>query len=406
MGRKRRTSVLLAVVLIFFLISLQVGVFAEGKKEPGPGQAVLKVGVLGVMSGAAASWGLVMKYCTEAIAQLYNEKGGVEIDGKKYKIEAISVDDKNDPKVAKTGMERLVYQEKVKYIIGTNIDDTTASSQPVLESSGAINITYAFARELFKAPHSNTILGMHTPYTSAPVIYKYMQEKRGVKTVSFIARNDADSLYERTEGLEVAKAVGLKIISWKDTYEPGTTDFFPVITKVISGNPDLIVLSGVSPGDAPQLIKAARELGYKGNMSTETAQDAKILMEVAGDYANGYVSVGGASTPEWRSPYMEKFMDAYTKIAGEWNDEAGTKCYALEMILLTLQKAGTAALTDVEVFKKTIPQVAVQNPFIKQDLSLRYVGAEIFGQPRQIGVPLVINQYKNGDFETLIVKTD
>jgi branched-chain amino acid transport system substrate-binding protein len=405
MERPGRTSVLLVLSLVFFLIALPPGVFAGGKQEAAGG-ATLKIGVLGVMSGAAASWGLVMKYCTEAIAQLYNEQGGVQIDGKKYKIEVVSVDDKNDPKVAKTGMERLVYQDKVRYVIGTNIDDTTASSQPVMESAGAINITYAFARELFKAPHFNTILGMHTPYTSAPVIYKYMMEKRGVKTASFIARNDADSLYERTEGLDVAKAVGLTVVSWKDTYEPGTTDFFPVMTKVIAGHPDLIVLSGVSPGDAPQLIKAARELGYKGNMSTETGQDAKILKEVAGDYANGYVSVGGASTAEWRSAYMEKFMDAYTKIAGEWNDEAGTKCYAPEMVLLTLQKAGAGALKDVEVFKKAIPQFEIQNPFIKQKLTLKYVGAEIFGQPRQIGVPLVITQYNNGDFETLIVKTD
>lgn len=37
---------------------------------------VLKIGVLGVMSGPAASWGLVNRYCAEATAQMYNEKGG------------------------------------------------------------------------------------------------------------------------------------------------------------------------------------------------------------------------------------------------------------------------------------------------------------------------------------------
>ncbi len=34
---------------------------------------VLKVGVLGVMSGPAASWGLVNRYSAEATAQMYNE---------------------------------------------------------------------------------------------------------------------------------------------------------------------------------------------------------------------------------------------------------------------------------------------------------------------------------------------
>ena len=399
-----KSKITIIIVVVLFFLSFGESIFAEGQKEAET--PTLKIGVLAAMSGAAASWGLTIKYSAEAVAEMYNNEGGIEIDGKKYKIKIVSVDTKLDPRIAKTGMERLVYKEKVKYIMGTCVDDTTASSQPVLESAGAINVTYAFAKELFMAPHYNTILGMVTPYNSAPVIYKYMMENRGVKTVAFITRNDADALYERKEGMAAAKELGLKILSWKDTYEPDTVDFFPVMTKVISSNPDLIVLSGVSPGDAPRLIKSARELGYKGQISTETCHDIKILNEIAGKYAENFVSVGGASTPETRSAYMEKFMDNYTKIAGEWNDEAGTKCYALQIFLYTIQEAGEVALDDVEVFKKAIPRVVVRNPFLKEERTLRYIGEKKFGQPRQIGVPLVINQVKNGKFETLLLLTE
>ena len=45
------------------------------------GQEVLKIGVNGVMSGEAASWGLVNKYCAETTSDMYNAKGGVEIGG-------------------------------------------------------------------------------------------------------------------------------------------------------------------------------------------------------------------------------------------------------------------------------------------------------------------------------------
>jgi len=140
------------IVLLF--LSFWGSVFAEEQKEVEP---TLKIGVLGAMSGFAASWGLTIKYSAEAVAEMYNNEGGIEIDGKKYKIEIVAVDTKLDPRIAKTGMERLVYTEKIKYIMGTCVDDTTASSQPVLESAGAINITYAFAKELFMAPHYNTI---------------------------------------------------------------------------------------------------------------------------------------------------------------------------------------------------------------------------------------------------------
>ena len=42
---------------------------------------VLKIGHIGVMSGSAASWGLINKYAALAGAQIINEDGGFEIGG-------------------------------------------------------------------------------------------------------------------------------------------------------------------------------------------------------------------------------------------------------------------------------------------------------------------------------------
>jgi branched-chain amino acid transport system substrate-binding protein len=162
------------------------------------------------------------------------------------------------------------------------------------------------------------------------------------------------------------------------------------------------VLSGVAPADAPLLIKSARELGFKGQISTETAQDAKILREVAAAAADGFVSVGGASTPQIRSAYMEDFAKRYAKVAGEWNDEAGTKVYALEVLLATLQK-NPKAVDDIGEFKKTIGDFSMPNPFLKEPATLKYVGTKYFGQRRQIGVPVVVTEFKGGDFHTLFV---
>ena len=47
---------------------------------------VLKIGHIGVMSGPAASWGLINKYAALAGAELINEDGGFEIDGEKYRM--------------------------------------------------------------------------------------------------------------------------------------------------------------------------------------------------------------------------------------------------------------------------------------------------------------------------------
>ncbi len=387
-----------------FLMGIAVFVLGTGLAGGSTNaEEVLKIGVLGVMSGSAASWGLVNKYCAETSAQLYNEQGGFEIGGKKYKIEIVPIDDKNDPKLAVSGAERLTKQEGIHYIIGPNVDTTAASVQPVAEAAGAIYFPYAFQKTLYSPPHANAILGMIASYQAGPIIYKYLIDKKGVKSVSFVARNESDPLNQRDEGVQAAKKLGLEIKSADDTYEPGTTDFFPVMSRVVDKGADLIVLSGVAPADAPLLIKSARELGFKGTLATETAQDIKILNEVAGDAADGFICVGGASTPEIRSDEMEKFAERYKKVAGEWNDEAGTKVYALEIILETLKKAGPEAINNVELFKKAMPDFAMKNPFIKEDKQLKFVGTAYFSQPRQIGVPMVVNEVKGGKFQTLFI---
>jgi branched-chain amino acid transport system substrate-binding protein len=162
------------------------------------------------------------------------------------------------------------------------------------------------------------------------------------------------------------------------------------------------VLSGVSPANAPQLIRSARELGYTGLISTETAQDAAVLQEGAGELANGFISVGGASTPELASDMMREFVDRYTKMFGEYNDESNTKVYALEYILATMA-ANPAAMTDVEAFKVTMDTFEAPNPFMVGDAKLKYVGTSSFGQKRQVSVPLVVNVFNNGAFETMFV---
>ena len=365
---------------------------------------VLKIGHIGVMSGPAASWGLINKYAALAGAEIINEDGGFEIGGEKYDIEIVSLDTKQNPRVAIAGAERLVYQEGIKYIIGPNVDDTTRAVLPVLEKAGAFNICYGWHRALFTPPSKNMALGMIAGYQSAPVIYKYLKEQRGVKSLACVPRNDASGLNSRDSCVAAADQLGIKITSSDSTYEPNTSDFFPIMGRIIGQNPDLIVLSGVAPSDAPLLIRAARELGYKGLMSTETAMDANIITEIAGEMANGFISVGGASAPELRTDEMKRFIERYSKVAGEWNDEAGTKVYALEMLLQTLRVAGAAAIDDIELFKAAMPKVNVKDPFIKGGKArLKWVGQGYFDQLRQVSTPMVITEFKDTDFVTLFI---
>ena len=390
---------ILKTILLPAVASLAIGanVHADGHGM----NPKLKIGFVGVTSGPAAAWGISNVRSMQARAAWLNEIGGVEIGGATYDIEIVTFDDQKDPKRAIAGMEKMA-QAGIHYVVGPNVDDGAAAVRPVAEQNGIIYFPYAFPKELYSPPASNAVLGMVANYQSGPAIYQYLRDNKGVQTVAFISANESDPLSQRAGGIAAAKALGLEVVSDNVTYQVDTTDFTPVITPVIRTNPDLLVLSGVAPANAPQLIRSARELGFQGLISTETAQDATVLMEGAGELANGFISVGGASTPEIASDAMKEFVSRYTDMFGEYNDESNTKVYALEYIIETL-KANPAAMNDVEQFKMTMDTFSVANPYMKGDSMMRYVGMSSFGQRRQIAVPLVVNEYRDGKFETLFV---
>jgi branched-chain amino acid transport system substrate-binding protein len=363
--------------------------------------ATLKIGFVGVTSGPAAAWGISNQRSMETRAAWLNELGGVKIGETTYNIEIVPFDDQKDPKRAIAGMEKMA-QDGIHYVVGPNVDDGAAAVRPVAEQNGIMYFPYAFPKELYTAPASNAILGMVANYQSGPAIYKYLMENKGVKKVAFIAGNESDPLSQRDSGSAAAKALGLEVVSDSVTYQMDTTDFTPVLLPVIQTAPDLLVLSGVSPANAPQLIRSARELGYTGLISTETAQDAAVLAEGAGELANGFISVGGASTAELASDTMKEFVTRYTDMFGEYNDESNTKVYALEYIIETL-KANPAAIDNVDEFKKTMDTFSAPNPFMVGDAKLTYVGTSSFGQKRQVSVPLVVNEFQDGAFVTLFV---
>ena len=360
----------------------------------------LKIGFVGVTSGPKAAWGISNVRCMQTRAKWVNDEGGINIGGKTYNLEIVTWDTQDNTTRAREGMEKMV-QEGIHYVIGPNTDPTAAAVRPVAERDGVMYFPYAFPKELYSKPASNAILGMIANYQSGPAIYKYLKENKGVKSIAFLAANESDALSQREGGVAAAEALGLKVLA-EDAYQSDTRDFAPAVTPIVKLKPDLLVLSGVAGGTAPLIIRAARELGYKGLMSAETAQDAEQLKNGAGDLANGFISVGGASTPEIRSEMMEEFIRRYTEDHGKYDDESNTKVYAMEYILETL-KANPAALDDVAEFQKSMDTLSVRNPYMKGNETLKYVGDTSFGQKRQVGIPMVVNEYRDGEFQTLFV---
>ena len=50
-----------------------------------------------------------------------------------------------------------------------------------------------------------------------------------------------------------------------------------------------------------------------------------------------------------------------------------------------------------------MPAFSIDDPFLKEKSTLRYVGTRTFNQQRQIGVPLVVEEFSGGRFNPLFI---
>ena len=364
-------------------------------------ERTLRIGVLGVMSGPAAVWGAVNRNCAEITAEMYNDAGGIDIGGERIQIEVRCFDDALSASLAAEGARHLIETQGVRYIIGPNVEQTMSAVLPIAERNRAMVFPYSFTRALYRPPRGNAVLCQVAGYQAIPSIYRHLIRKEGVESIALVAPATAEGLRQRQDASRIATSLRMRVISESATYRVGADDLERAVEPVVARRPDILALPNVAPLDASRLIGRARALGFRGLITTESAQDVEHLISSLGADADGIVMVGGASLPEFRSRRMEEFVQRFVRRVGAWNDEAGTKAYALEFVLGTLQVAGKAALDDIRLFKAAIPHFAIENPLARTRAAMAYVGTGEFQHKRQIGIPLVVNAIRKGRLETL-----
>src|SRR5256885_2073151 len=109
-------------------------VAAAGTRTPSAAEdKTLTIGVLGPLSGGAASYGVELVRGAEMKADEINKAGGLKVGGDVYKIKLVSYDHKALAADAATAANKLVFQDKVKYIIGNAVGATCNAVQTVTE---------------------------------------------------------------------------------------------------------------------------------------------------------------------------------------------------------------------------------------------------------------------------------
>ena len=100
---------------------------------------ILKIAYFMSLSGFLSVYYVSQEAEVRAMADIYNENGGITVGGQKYFIEMVGEDTQSSADGAAAGATRLVYDKGVKFVVGP-FGFEAAASTPIFEENKVINV--------------------------------------------------------------------------------------------------------------------------------------------------------------------------------------------------------------------------------------------------------------------------
>jgi branched-chain amino acid transport system substrate-binding protein len=352
----------------------------------------LKVGVLGPLSGGAASYGVELLRGAEIRTDEINRGGGLKVGSDVYKIELISYDHKALAADAATAANKLVFQDKVQYIIGNAVGATCNAVQTVTEPQKVLFAFVCWGTKNLGPDKPYSFRSLLSQWEAAEPFYQWIKDKRpNIKKVALISPNDTSGIDTNTAIVKAAKALGFDVVA-DEYYERGTKDFYPLLTKIIARQPDMIDVAAAPPGEAGLLVKQAQELGYKGARGWTAGTNPATLVSVSGpEAAEGVWSPININVKsDFVDARVRKFGQEYEKRYKEVPGAIAVANYAaFDVITKAMQAAGT-----IETDK--VLAALTSRPYDTAWGRLAIGGKETYGIDRQFLYPLVISEIRGG----------
>lgn len=352
-------------------------------------QETLKIGALVTLSGPASAWGLAMKNAAELAADKANAEGGLEVGGKKYKIEVVPYDDKYQANEAMTVSNRLVFEDKVKFVVGPLGSAPAVAILPIMQKNKVITTTMAFTPKALgkDMPYSFRVVAT-TAEVSQPQI-NWLVKTQDVKKVGALFPND-ESGQAIAKDLEASyKAAGATMTA-KEFFERERVDFVPMLTRMFARGIDAIELDGNSPATAGLIVKQARELGFKGKIIRTGGPATADIVNVAGKAATEGMFVHTPLNPGL--PSTKAYMDAYqAKYKSPMNGFSPSFYDGTNMMFEAMRRAGT--VTDSE---KVRDEMAKLKDFKGALGTLNWTGEKAYGINQQLDLPFYVAEVKDG----------
>lgn len=282
-------------------------------------QDVIRIGVPGPYSGAAAEKGEHLKYGIQVAAEEINAKGGFL--GKK--VELIFADTEAKPEVGVSAYEKMITRDKVHFIVGeVSSDVALATLDTVAKYKIPTIYVIPASDELGKKVKSDSQKYAMVFMADIPVSvmqsgsFLWLDEaaksgKLKVKEKTYALVYE-DSSWGRIVG-DTWK-INMEKIGWKNVLSEVTpfkeSEYMPLLTKVKKLNPELIKIEMTSLPAGVAITKQISELGIKSHVFGGYYQKTIEFPRMVGSFADGSFNIREPYAPEWEKKVQKRFPKA------------------------------------------------------------------------------------------------
>jgi branched-chain amino acid transport system substrate-binding protein len=173
-----------------------------------------------------------------------NAAGGIQAGGKPYKIQFVNYDDESNSKRVQQLYSRMILEEKADFLFSPYSSSLTATAAVVTEQYGKIMLTTGAAEEKTYKLGNRYLFQMFAPATQyLTVALDALKAKDPKATVAFVYEDSSFSVAVVTPAKAYAQQLGFNVV-FSEAYTPNTTDFGPIIDKLIASKATVLLGGG------------------------------------------------------------------------------------------------------------------------------------------------------------------
>lgn len=283
---------------------------SETATETATETKILKIGVLAGLTGWISGFDTLNYSEAQMAAAMINERGGITVDGQKYNLELVVEDYKGTMDGVTAATSKLIYDHKVKFIVGPTAYFSSATTQLCEQEKILRVIGYCTLQpgELDETTQY-AFLGSDANIEHGMAGVRYLAENYpDVKTVTLTCPDDGAIAGIEGPVKKMLEEAGMTVVGDTIGYSNEIVDYAPICAKIAARDADAVMqLNGVV-AQCGNLLKGVRDLGYDGVYACAVAVSCADVLTIAGEEAStDFFSLGSdANTPD-QDPLLVEF---------------------------------------------------------------------------------------------------